>query len=365
MPPSEAVIQRDVALAPFTTLGIGGSARAFVRAQTQADIVTAHRWSVEHGVNMFVLGGGSNLVVADEGFDGIVVQIGLRGTAFVDRGDDTLLTASAGETWDDVVAAAVERGLCGLECLSGIPGSVGGTPIQNVGAYGQEVADTIESVVVIDRADGRIAELAAIECQFAYRMSRFKLRDAGRFIVCEVTYRLDRRTPTPTYPDVIRYLDSSKVLTPTVRDVRHAVLAIRRRKGMVLDPSDADTRSVGSFFMNPVVPAATREYVSSIAGESAPAFQLAHSRVKLPAAWLIEHAGFHKGFVDGPAGISTKHPLALVNRGGATARDMLRLAKRIKQQVADRFGVCLVPEPIFVGFDRDPDVEYLRGETAG
>jgi UDP-N-acetylmuramate dehydrogenase len=364
LPPSEAVVQRDVPLGAFTTLGIGGAARAFVRAETQADVVTAQRWSLEHGVNMFVLGGGSNLVVADEGFDGIVVQIGLRGTAFVDRGDDTLITAAAGETWDDIVAAAVERGLSGLECLSGIPGSVGGTPIQNVGAYGQEVADTIESVVVIDRTDGRIAELTAGECGFSYRMSRFKSRDAGRFIVFEVTFRLDRRTPIPTYPDVIRYLESSRVVAPMVADVRQAVLAIRRRKGMVLDPGDADTRSVGSFFMNPVVPGATREQVSSIAGAAAPAFDLADGRVKLPAAWLIEHAGFHKGFADGCAGISTKHPLALVNRGGATARDMLRLAKRIKQQVADRFGVFLVPEPIFVGFARDPDVEYLRGREA-
>jgi len=364
LPRFEAVVQRDVPLAPLTTLGIGGGARAFMRADTQADVVSAHAWSIEHDVEMLVLGGGSNLVVADEGFDGVVLQIGLRGRTFADDGEQTRLRVSAGEPWDDVVAAAVGRGLSGIECLSGIPGSVGGTPIQNVGAYGQEVADTIESVTVVDRADGRASQLTASQCEFSYRMSRFKSRDAGRFIVCEVTFRLDRRPAAATYPDVIRYLEASHVTAPAVGDVRHAVLAIRRRKGMVIDPADPDTRSVGSFFMNPVVTTETRERVSSVAGEAAPGYAVDDVRVKVPAAWLIERAGFHKGFVDGPVGISTKHPLALVNRGGATARDVLRLARRIKQCVGERFGVWLVPEPIFVGFTADADVEYLRAERS-
>jgi UDP-N-acetylmuramate dehydrogenase len=305
---------------------------------------------------MFVLGGGSNLVIADDGFGGLVLQIGLRGTTFV---DSTVIRASAGDVWDDVVAAAVARGLGGIECLSGIPGRVGGTPIQNVGAYGQEVAETIEEVTVFDRIDGRMTVLTREECEFSYRMSRFKSRDADRFIVCEVAFQLHHGIAAPKYPDVIRYLDERQIASPGVADLRQAVLAIRRGKGMVLDPSDTDTRSVGSFFMNPVVPVDTQERVSSIAGERAPVFAVDATRVKLPAAWLIERAGFHKGFADGPVAISTKHPLALVNRGGATARDVLRLAGRIKAQVADRFGVRLVPEPIFVGFNHDPDVEYL------
>ena len=361
MPPSEVVVQRNVPLAPLTTLGIGGVARAFMHAETQADVVTAHAWSIEHDVEMFVLGGGSNLVIADEGFDGVVLQIGLRGRRFEAHGNETALTVAAGERWDDVVAVAIERGLGGIECLSGIPGSVGGTPIQNVGAYGQEVADTIGSVIVVDRVDGCVRELSASECEFSYRMSRFKSRDAGRFIVCEVTFRLDARPATATYPDVIRYLETLRIPAPTVADVRQAVIAIRGRKGMVIDPGDPDTRSVGSFFMNPVVSPDVRERVSSSAGAPAPAYEFADGRVKLPAAWLIERAGFQKGFADGRVGISSKHPLALVNRGGASARDVLRLARRIKQHVGDRFGVWLVPEPIFVGFNDDPDVEYLRG----
>jgi UDP-N-acetylmuramate dehydrogenase len=350
-------IQHGVPLSPLSTLGVGGAARTFVRAETRADVIAAHTWAAEHGMKMFVLGGGSNLVVADPGFDGLVLQVGLRGTTFA---DSTLIRAAAGEVWDDVVAAAVARGLTGIECLSGIPGSVGGTPIQNVGAYGQEVADTIEEVTVFDRIDGRIAALTREACDFSYRMSRFKSRDADRFIVCEVSFRLQHGVATPKYPDVIRYLEERHVASPDVSDLRQAVLAIRRRKGMVLDSSDTDTRSVGSFFMNPVVPVDAQERVSSIAGDRAPVFVVDAARVKLPAAWLIERAGFHKGFTDGPVAISTKHPLALVNRGGAMARDVLRLARRIKAQVADRFGVWLVPEPIFVGFNHDPDVEYLR-----
>jgi UDP-N-acetylmuramate dehydrogenase len=361
-------VQRALALAPFTTLGIGGAARAFIRAESQVDVVMAHAWAAEHRMDMFVLGGGSNLVIADGGFDGFVLQIGLLGTTFTEAADHTLLQAAAGEPWDDVVAGAVARGLSGIECLSGIPGSVGGTPIQNVGAYGQEVAETIETVTAVDRVDSRVTTLTANECEFSYRMSRFKSRDARRFIVTEVTFRLSQGTATPKYPDVIRYLEASRITSATVADLRRAVIDIRRRKGMVIDPADSDTRSVGSFFMNPVVSADAREHASAIAGDHAPAYPAGENRVKLPAAWLIERAGFHKGFVDGPVGISTKHPLALVNRGGATARDVLRLARRIKQQVADRFGIWLVPEPIFVGFNHDPDVEYLRGsrgEDAG
>jgi UDP-N-acetylmuramate dehydrogenase len=307
-----------------------------------------------------VLGGGSNLVIADEGINGLVMHMAARGVEFLDEGRDTLVRARAGERWDDLVAATVARGLAGFECLSGIPGSVGGTPIQNVGAYGQEVSNTLEAVAVFDRHAGRTVTLSAAECRFGYRMSRFKSDDADRFIVCDVSFRLRSGPPTVTYPDVIAHLERAGISSPDVAAVRGAVLAIRRRKGMVLDASDPDTRSVGSFFMNPVVSAAHHARLTSATGP-APGFALPDGNVKVPAAWLIEHAGFARGHESGPVGLSSKHPLAIVNRGGAAARDVLALAVRIKRQVADTFGIRLRPEPVFAGFDRDnTDVRYLR-----
>ena len=355
-----ADVHRDISLAPFSTLGVGGPARWFVRAETPMHVALADAWVEEHHAPMFVLGGGSNVVIADAGFDGFVLQIGMTGRTITQQGDQTFIRAAAGESWDAVVADAVTRELCGIESLSGIPGSVGGTPIQNVGAYGQEVATTITRVTAFDRQRHEMVTLTNDECEFGYRTSRFKTRDLGRFIVCAVTFALTRGVAAPTYPDVRRYLDECRITAPTVDDVRTAVLAIRRRKGMVLDANDTDSRSVGSFFMNPVVTRDTHDRVSSLSGAEAPAYAVDDGQVKLAAAWLIERAGLHKGFVDGRVGISTKHPLAIVNRGGATARDVLRLAVRIKRQVADRFGVLLRTEPIFIGFDDDSDVKYLR-----
>jgi UDP-N-acetylmuramate dehydrogenase len=352
--------QRGVSLAPLTTLAVGGGAAWFVRATSVADIAAAHRWAEERMVPLFVLGGGSNLVIADRGFDGLVVQVGIAGTRFEPAHGETLLTAGAGEPWDPLVEAAVARGLAGLESLSGIPGTVGGTPIQNVGAYGQEVSESIAWVRVYDRVASDARQLAAGECGFSYRMSRFKGVDAGRFVVCEVAFRLQPRQPSPNYPDILAYLGHAGMTTPSLADVRAAVLSVRRRKGMVVDAADPDTRSVGSFFMNPIVAAADRERVSRAAGAEAPGFNLPDGRIKLPAAWLIERAGFARGHIDGAVGISTKHTLALVNRGGATACDVLRVARRIKRTVVDRFGVWLRPEPVFVGFGHDPDVDYLQ-----
>jgi UDP-N-acetylmuramate dehydrogenase len=246
-----------------------------------------------------------------------------------------------------------------LECLSGIPGSVGGTPIQNVGAYGQEVGDSIECVEAFDRPSGAMVTLASADCRFSYRMSRFKRDEPDRFVICAVTFRLRHGPPLVTYPDVVRSLGASATHAPTVAEVRAAVLAIRRSKGMVVDAADPDSRSVGSFFMNPVVSAAQREEISHRAGAPSPGFAVAGG-VKLPAAWLIERAGFARGFGDGAVGISTKHPLALVNRGGAVAADVLRLATTIKRQVLDRFGVSLRTEPVFVGFDNNDAVRYLQ-----
>jgi UDP-N-acetylmuramate dehydrogenase len=355
------VPEPNVSLSPLTTLGVGGCARWLIRANTTDDVGSAHEWADGRGLEVFVLGGGSNVVVSDAGFDGLVVQIAIGGVAFCRDGGDTLVRSGAGEPWDGVVAATVGRGLAGLECLSGIPGSVGGTPVQNVGAYGQEVSDTIEDVTVFDRRERAVATLSNGECRFAYRMSRFKREDAGRYVVGAVRFRLRPGRPTTTYPDVTRHFECAGLADPTVEDARTAVLDSRRGKGMVIDPADPDTRSVGSFFMNPVVTQDVQQRVASQSSDGqAPGFTLPSGNVKIPAAWLIERAGFGKGYGAGPAGVSTKHPLAIVNRGGATARDVVELAVQIKRRVLDRFGVALYPEPVFVGFDDDSDVRYLR-----
>jgi UDP-N-acetylmuramate dehydrogenase len=256
------------------------------------------------------------------------------------------------------VASAVARGPAGVECLSGIPGTVGGTPVQNVGAYGQEVSDTIASVVAFDMVSAVPVTIPTVDCGFSYRMSRFK-SEPGRYVVTSVTFRFAPGAPTVRYPDLRDRLAHAGIGQPTLDDLRRAVIAVRRSKGMVVDAADSDSRSVGSFFMNPVVTVAARDVIARVAAETPPAFPAGTDLVKVPAAWLIERAGFQKGHVDGRVGISTKHPLALVNRGGATARDVVRLATHIKHEVATRFGVSLRPEPIFVGFGEDPDVDYL------
>ena len=289
-----AGMETGVSLAPLTTLGVGGRARWFVRATTVEDVVATHTWCRERAVPFSVIGGGSNLVVADEGVTGLVLQIAIGGIDFGRQGDATVLRVGAGEPWDTVVAAAVSKGFQGVECLSGIPGSTGGTPVQNVGAYGQEVSDTIAQVTVLDRESGEVETLRGTDCRFGYRTSRFKSDDVGRFVVCEVTYELRHAHPTVTYPDLVDLLERRGVGSPSVADVRDAVLSIRRTKGMVLDASDPDTRSVGSFFMNPIVDARHHARLASVAG-GAPGFALPSDRIKVPAAWLIEHAGFSKG----------------------------------------------------------------------
>jgi UDP-N-acetylmuramate dehydrogenase len=360
--------QEQVPLAPLTTLGLGGHARWFARATRVEHVLAAHGWAPAHGLPLFVLGGGSNLVVSDDGFDGLVLQIAITGIKAALRGEDMLVSAGAGEAWDGLVEFAVTRGLAGIECLSGIPGTVGGTPIQNVGAYGQEVASVIEWVDTVDRVKQGTVRLSRSDCGFGYRTSRFKQQDAGRFIVCEVAFRLrPGASPTVTYPDIIDYLSKHSSGSPDVRAVREAVLNVRRRKGMVIDAADPDTRSVGSFFMNPIVNRVTFERIATTVqgdgdkpGPRVPHFMMDNDSVKIPAAWLIEQSGFARGHLDGRVGLSTKHPLAIVNRGGATARDVIRLARSIKRAVIDRFGVALRPEPVFVGFADDPDVAYLR-----
>ena len=349
-----------VPLAPQTTLGVGGQARWYVRVESVEAARQALQWAMERALPVFVLGGGSNLVVADAGWPGLVLHLAVAGVDIQPASANPLLVAGAGEPWDRVVAALVARGLAGVECLSGIPGTVGGTPVQNVGAYGQEVAGVLDHVVALDTTTGGVVRLANAGCGFGYRMSRFKGADAGRFIIAAVAFRLREGPPTVTYPDLMAHMHEHAIMSPAVADVREAVLAVRRRKAMLIDAADPDTRSVGSFFMNPVVGAAVFAAIAASAGGDVPSFPAAEGQVKVPAAWLVERAGFARGFAAGAAGVSSKHPLAIVNRGGASAGDIVALASRIKRQVADRFGIWLRTEPVFVGFGEDADVRFLQ-----
>jgi UDP-N-acetylmuramate dehydrogenase len=342
-----------VPLAPLATMGVGGPARWYVEARDEDAVRVALEWAERRGLPVRVLGGGSNLVIADAGVEGLVVRVALRGVTVRETGDAIELTAAAGEPWDDVVRLAVERGWAGLECLSGIPGLVGATPIQNVGAYGQDVSETIVAVRALDRTTRTVAALDRAACGFAYRDSAFKGRAADRYVVLAVTYRLrPGGAPAVRYADVERYLAARGTGSPGLADVREAVLEIRRAKSMVLDPDDPNRRSCGSFFVNPVVSRADADRIAALAREPAmPRWPEPDGhRVKLAAAWLVERAGFARGHADGPAGISTRHTLAIVAREGARAADVVRVARRVRDGVLARFGVRLVPEPVFWGF---------------
>ncbi len=344
-------IEENKPLAPFTTLGIGGPARWFVRAESEADVTQATEWALARGAPLFVLGGGSNLLVADEGFDGLVLQVGLRGFTHEVSGENVLVHAAAGEDWSGLVERAVEADWAGIECLAGIPGTVGGTPVQNVGAYGQEVSEVIVRVRAYDFQARRFVELDREECGFAYRRSRFNAEDRGRFVVTRVDYRLKKHgVPTLKYGELQRAFAEKQI--PTLREVANAVKQLRQSKGMLLVEGDADCRSAGSFFKNPLVTEAQAHEIALAAGKEPPRFQAGDDpdRVKIPAAWLIEQAGFAKGNARGAVGISTKHTLALVNRGGATARDVMTLAEEIERAVEARFGVGLAMEPVRLGF---------------
>ena len=338
-------------LRDHTTLRLGGPARRWVTATTEAEVVAAVSDADAAGEPVLVLGGGSNLVVADAGFDGTVVQVATRGIAADHDGDDptcggVLVTVAAGEDWDALVAHAVERGWVGLEALSGIPGSVGATPVQNVGAYGQDVAQTVARVRVWDRRDGAVTTIAASDCGFGYRDSRFKA-EPGRYVVLEVTFQLALGSlgAPVTYAELARTLGVEPGQRAPLTDVRAAVLDLRRGKGMVLDDADHDTWSAGSFFTNPVLPA---DQVPA----GAPAWPVGDGLVKTSAAWLIEHAGFTRGHTvrpDAPASVSTKHTLALTNRGAASTDDLLDLARAVRDGVREAYGVTLVNEPVLVG----------------
>ena len=341
-------------LADYTTVRLGGPARGFVRAGTEDELIDAVRAADAAGGPVLILGGGSNLVVSDEGFDGTVVQVATRGVSR--DGGPGVLTVAAGEDWDAVVARSVAEGLAGLECLSGIPGLTGATPIQNVGAYGQEVAETITAVRVYDRVTGDVHQIPNERCDFGYRTSRF--RGAGRFVVLGVEFRLAVQVLSAP----VRYAELAAALGVPVggqaesAEARAAVIELRQRKGMVIDPADADTRSAGSFFVNPVLDAPALAAVEAAARARwgpqtrVPHFAAGDGLVKVPAAWLIEHAGFGKGYNPGDgARISAKHTLALVNAGTASTAALLALAREIRDGVRDAFGVSLAPEPVLVG----------------
>jgi len=345
--------RQHVPLAGYTTLGVGGPARWFVDAADEATTLQALAWARAHGVPLRVLGGGSNLVVADAGVEALVLRLGVRGLRVCETDRAVEVTAAAGEPWDDVVRHTVERGWAGLECLSGIPGLVGATPIQNVGAYGQEVSDTIMRVRALDTHDGAIAEVAAADCGFAYRDSAFKRGEPGRFVVLAVTYRLRPGAPPAVrYADVERDLGERGVRQPRLADVRDSVLAIRRAKSMVLDAADENRRSCGSFFTNPIVAAGRVHEIERRVGDAAmPRWSQPDGRVKLSAAWLIERAGFRRGQRDGTVGLSSRHALAVVAHDGARAADVAAFARRIQDAVDAQFGVRLTPEPVYWGFD--------------
>jgi UDP-N-acetylmuramate dehydrogenase len=330
-----------VRLADHTTLRVGGPARRLVRAETDAELIEAVLAADDAGEPLLVLGGGSNLVVADAGFDGVVVQVATSGV----RRSGEFVTVAAGEVWDDVVASLVADGYSGVEALSGIPGLVGATPIQNVGAYGQEVAQTVVSVLVLDRVTRDVEQVPALDCAFTYRHSAFKGDD--RRVVLAVKFQMaEQPVGEPVrYAALAAHLDVEVGAAVPAAEVRAAVLDLRRAKGMVLDPADHDTWSAGSFFTNPILNAAEAAGLPA----AAPRWLESAGRVKFSAAWLIEQAGFHAGYGDGAARLSTKHTLALTNRGGATTEELLSLAREIRDGVRERFGVTLVNEPALVG----------------
>jgi UDP-N-acetylmuramate dehydrogenase len=352
------VLREREPLAPRTTFELGGPARYFTEVTGEAQLVEALRWAERERVEVAILGGGSNLVVSDAGFDGLVIKIALRGVELSVQGSTALLTAQAGEPWDEIVAASVERDLAGLECLSGIPGLVGATPIQNVGAYGQEVSDVISSVRVLDRVSLRVQTLEASECGFRYRDSAFK-KNPERCVVLAVSFALRvGGEPTLIYAELQRAL-AARHAAPSLHDVRESVLALRRGKSMVLDPADENRRSAGSFFTNPVVSAAEADRIAARAvedrviarAEDMPRYPADGGHIKLAAAWLIERAGIRKGDRRGQIGVSSRHSLALVHHGGGSSAELIEFARKLRERVRDQFGVELVPEPVLLGFE--------------
>jgi UDP-N-acetylmuramate dehydrogenase len=345
----------EAPLAELTTLQLGGPARRLVTAESTADLIDAVTAADRDDRPVLLLAGGSNLVVSDLGFDGVAVRIATRGVEVKQSGERVRLTVAAGEPWDELVARCVADGLAGIECLSGIPGSVGATPIQNVGAYGQEIAATVRSVSAWDRTAGKTVSFDRRACGFGYRTSMFK--GGHRYVVLAVTLELEPAAVARpiTYPQLAAALGAEPGDRPPLAAVREAVLGLRRAKGMVVDPADPDSVSAGSFFTNPILDnegfqTLERRASDRLGGDDRPpGWPLPDGAVKTSAAWLIERAGFERGYGSGAVGISTKHTLALVNRGGGTTAELLALARELRDGVRSAFGVTLIPEPTFIG----------------
>jgi len=350
-------IQKNVELTPLTTLRVGGTARFFVEAETEEEIIRAIKWATAERLPIFVLGSGSNVLISDKGFDGLVLKILLKGIQAQEPLDGKVaVIARAGENWDAFCEFCVRKNLAGVECLSGIPGSVGGTPVQNVGAYGQEVSETISSVKVFERKTGKVFEMSNTDCKFSYRASVFNTTEKDEYIVLAVTFCLaEGGKPKIEYADLKNFFGEKQ---PTLAETRQAVIDIRARKSMVIIESDPNSRSVGSFFKNPIVSLEKFAEIKTSArrqriiarGENLPHYPVGETRMKIPAAWLIEKSGFYKGFEFGRVGLSTKHTLAIVNRGGASAQDVLDLKEKIQAGVKEKFGIELKAEPVFIGF---------------
>jgi len=346
-------IRETVALAPLTTLGVGGPARYLAEATSEDEAREAVTFASTKNLPLFVLGGGSNLVVSDSGWPGLVLKVAIDGVSRSMSGGAALFDVGAGMDWDEFVARAVSENCAGIECLSGIPGSVGGTPVQNVGAYGQDVSETIESVRALDLKEDRVVTIPKDACGFRYRASIFNTTERGRYIILRVTFRL-----TAGSVPALRYADLQDRFPaaggpPSLAQVRSAVRQIRKSKGMLIVPGDADCRSAGSFFKNPVLSQAHFRDLADRAqsrGLKIPSYPALDAQRKVSAAWLVEHSGFHRGFTLGAAGISNKHALAVINTGGAHAEEIVRLKDVIQEGVQREWNIVLEPEPVFIGF---------------
>ncbi len=357
---TEFDIRQHVPLRTLTSLRVGGAARYFTRVDSREGVSAVAAWAAERGLPLLVIGRGSNLVVADAGFPGVVLRVSIRGVTTRLADDTVELRIGAGENWNTLVTRTVQRNWAGMECLAGIPGLVGASPVQNIGAYGQESSDTICAVEAFDLDTGQVVTFSSAECQFDYRSSRFRTDGRVRYIILSVSYRLRRNgPPTVQYVELERDLAAQGLTRPSLQEVRRAVLAIRARKSMLLRADDPNAHSAGSFFTNPLITAAqmaaldaeiARQYPGA---PRIPRFEKAGSTYKIPAAWLIERSGFARGYSAGAVGLSTNHVLAIINRGGATTEDVLRLARVIRDRVFDRFGILLTPEPVMVGVSLD------------
>jgi len=350
-------IRENEPLAALTTFGVGGPARFFVRVDSERDAVSALAFAAERGLDHLVLGGGSNLLISDDGFPGLVILNRIAGMDAEEAGDQVLVRAGAGEEWQEFADHCVSKGWQGVECLAGIPGTVGASPIQNVGAYGQEVSQVIAEVRCLETATGRAVSFDNAACGFRYRESIFNTVEAGNYLVTSVTFRLTRGgAPELKYRELEERFSGKPA--PTLAQVRDAVLAIRDGKGVLVRNGYQSYRSAGSFFKNPIISHASFEAVEAVlAADGAPsnwAWPLPDGRVKVSAACLIQRAGFERGHRSGTVGLSPHHTLILVNHGGATARELVDFAAHVRQRVHDRFGVVLSPEARLIGFGASP-----------